>query len=42
MPLDRLHLLFTNTSGAFTGLAVQNMSGTATYSGMLFYDQNNR
>lgn len=32
---------FTNTNGAFTGLAVQNLGNTATsYSGMLFYDQN--
>ena len=40
-PFDRLHVRFTNTTGAFTGLAVQNMGNTATsYSGMLFYDQN--
>jgi hypothetical protein len=39
-PFDRLHLRFTDGSGAFTGLAVQNMANTATsYSGMLFYDQ---
>jgi hypothetical protein len=31
---------FTNTNGAATGLAVQNLGNTATsYSGMLFYDQ---
>jgi endosialidase-like protein len=40
-PLDRLHVQFTNTSGALTGYAVQNLGNTATsYSGMLFYDQN--
>ena len=40
-PFDRLHVRFTNTNGAFTGLAVQNLGNTATsYSGMLFYDQN--
>ncbi len=40
-PLDRFHVRFTNTNGAFTGLAVQNLGSTATsYSGMLFYDQN--
>ena len=39
-PFDRLHLRFTDPSGAFTGLAVQNMGNTSTwYSGMLFYDQ---
>ena len=41
-PFDQMHLRFANTNGAFTGLAVQNLSNTATsYSGMLFYDQNN-
>lgn len=41
VPLDSLHVRFTNTSGVFTGYAVQNLGATATsYSGMLFYDQN--
>lgn len=40
-PADSLHVSFLNTTGAFTGLAVQNMgSSAASYSGMLFYDQN--
>jgi len=40
-PLDFLHVRFTNTNGAFTGYAVQNLGNTATsYSGMLFFDQN--
>jgi hypothetical protein len=40
-PFDTLHVRFTNTNGAFTGLAVQNLgSSTSSYSGMLFYDQN--
>jgi len=40
-PLDSLHVRFTNTNGAFTGYAVQNLGSTASsYSGMLFYDQN--
>jgi endosialidase-like protein len=40
-PLDTLHVRFTNNTGAFTGYAVQNLGGTAaSYSGMLFYDQN--
>ncbi len=40
-PLDFLHTRFTDTTGSFTGLAVQNLgSGAASYSGMLFYDQN--
>jgi hypothetical protein len=40
-PLDYLHISFTDTFGAFTGLAVQNRSGTSNAaSGMLFYDQN--
>ncbi len=40
-PFDSLHVRFANTTGAFTGYAVQNLGGTATsYSGMLFYDQN--
>ena len=40
-PLDFLHSQFTDTSGSLTGLAVQNLgSGSASYSGMLFYDQN--
>ena len=39
LPLDFLHTRFTDATGSFTGLAVQNMSGGATsYSGMLFYD----
>jgi len=39
-PFDRLHVRFTDGTGAYTGLAVQNMANTATsYSGMLFYDQ---
>jgi hypothetical protein len=38
-PLDILHSRFTNTNGALTGIAVQNLGSTATsYSGMLFYD----
>lgn len=38
-PLDFLHTRFTDTTGSFTGLAVQNMGSSATsYSGMLFYD----
>lgn len=38
-PLDVVHSRFTDTSGAITGLAVQNLGNTATsYSGMLFYD----
>ena len=40
-PLDFLHVQFTNTNGAFTGYAVQNLGNTSSsYSGMLFYDQN--
>src|SRR5439155_26425456 len=40
-PFDRLHVQFTDASGAFTGYAVRNLgSGAASYSGMLFYDQN--
>jgi hypothetical protein len=40
-PADALHVRFTNTIGTMTGLAVQNMGNTtASYSGMLFYDQN--
>jgi len=38
-PLDFVHSRFTDASGSLTGLAVQNMSSSATaYSGMLFYD----
>ena len=38
-PLDRLHIRYSNNTGDFTGLAVQNMNGGAfAYSGMLFYD----
>ena len=40
-PSDFLHSRFTDASGSLTGLAVQNLSSSATaYSGMLFYDQN--
>jgi Chaperone of endosialidase len=40
-PLDLLHLRFSNTNGGLTGYAVQNLGSTsASYSGMLFYDQN--
>jgi Chaperone of endosialidase len=40
VPLDVLHVQFTNTNGGMTGFAVQNMGSSATsYSGMLFYDQ---
>jgi hypothetical protein len=40
-PVDLLHVQYTNTNGAVTGYAVQNLGNTATsYSGMLFYDQN--
>ncbi len=39
-PSDFLHVRFTDPIGGFTGVAVQNLSNTATsYSGMLFYDQ---
>ena len=39
-PLDFLHVRFTNTTGALTGFAVQNLGNNSTsYSGMLFYDQ---
>jgi hypothetical protein len=42
LPRDALHVQFTNTSGGMTGLAVQNLGNTSTsFSGMLFYDQNN-
>ena len=42
-PLDNLHVRFTNTNGGLTGYAVQNLGNTNTsYSGMLFYDQNNQ
>lgn len=38
-PLDFVHVRFTDAAGAFTGLAVQNLSPAAgAYSGMLFYD----
>jgi len=41
VPLDFLHVRYTNTNGGATGIAVQNLGNTATsYSGMLFYDQN--
>jgi hypothetical protein len=40
-PLDALHVRYTNPNGTMTGLAVQNLGNTAaSYSGMLFYDQN--
>ncbi len=40
-PLDFLHSQFTDNTGSLTGLAVQNLGSTAaSYSGMLFYDQN--
>src|ERR1051325_3492646 len=39
-PLDSLHVRFTDSAGAVTGYAVQNLgSSAASYSGMLFYDQ---
>jgi hypothetical protein len=42
-PFDILHLQFNAPGGNLTGLAVQNMGNSATsYSGMLFYDQNNQ
>jgi hypothetical protein len=41
VPLDFMHVRYTNTNGQFTGFAVQNLGNTPTsYSGMLFYDQN--
>ena len=40
-PRDIMHVLFNNTAGNVTGYAVQNLgSSAASYSGMLFYDQN--
>ena len=40
-PLDVVHSRFTNTNGGLTGYAVQNLGNTAaSFSGMLFYDQN--
>ncbi len=40
-PLDFVHTRFTDITGGLTGIAVQNLgSGAASYSGMLFYDQN--
>jgi hypothetical protein len=40
-PADYLHIAFNDPYGAFTGLAVQNLSSTANAaSGMLFFDQN--
>jgi Chaperone of endosialidase len=40
-PADYLHIRFTDPFGAFTGLAVQNLSNNANAaSGMLFYDHN--
>jgi hypothetical protein len=41
VPFDIMHTQFTNTTGSVTGFAVQNLGATsASYSGMLFYDQN--
>ena len=41
VPLDAMHVRFTDGGGSMTGIAVQNLGSTATsYSGMLFYDQN--
>ena len=38
-PVDYLHVAFNDPFGAFTGFAVQNLSGNANASsGMLFYD----
>src|SRR3954466_1510851 len=43
VPFDFLHVRFDNPGGNATGLAVQNMSNSATaFSGMLFFDQNNQ
>jgi Chaperone of endosialidase len=40
-PADALDVRFINTTGSMTGLAVRNLGSTAaSYSGMLFYDQN--
>jgi len=40
-PFDALHVRFSDSGGTMTGLAVQNLGGSAfSYSGMLFYDQN--
>jgi hypothetical protein len=39
LPLDYLHVVFNDGSGAFTGYAVQNVNASG-FSGMLFYDQN--
>ena len=39
VPLDTLHVAFTNSNGGATGYAVQNLSSAVNaYSGMLFYD----
>jgi hypothetical protein len=41
LPFDYLHVRFNDPFGAFTGLAVQNLSNSANAaSGMLFYDHN--
>jgi hypothetical protein len=41
LPADYLHIKFNDAFGAFAGLAVQNLSGSANASsGMLFFDQN--
>jgi hypothetical protein len=41
LPFDYLHIRFNDPFGAFTGLAVQNLSNNANAaSGMLFYDHN--
>src|SRR3954469_7606539 len=43
VPFDVMHVQFNNPGGNLTGLAVQNMSNTASsFSGMLFFDQNNQ
>ena len=39
-PRDALHVTFSESGGAFTGYAVQNLSSSVNaYSGMMFYDQ---
>jgi hypothetical protein len=40
-PLDTMHVFFGDSTGTYTGYAVQNANnGANSYSGMLFYDQN--
>jgi len=42
-PFDMFHISFNNPGGNFTGLAVQNTSGSVNaFSGMLFFDHNNQ